>query len=161
MAVRAKLLEKRQLMASRLAGHAAEIEGDSWVLSVDERNQAARLLSFLEERAVLYAPLSLQDPEFTVRSVQLILKRLAEDCDQVQVASHLMKYLKGMRVACRLFLNRTSRQDNEFPTQSELMTCLAELRTCLGVFIARIAYVYDIPVGRCLVAILPPEILDD
>ena len=145
----------------RAGGHAAEIEGDSWVLSVDERNQAARLLSFLEERAVLYAPLSLQDPEFAIRSVQLILKRLAEDCDAVEVSSHLMKHLKGMRVACRQFLNRTSHLGAELPTQPELVSSLAELRTCLGVYVARVAYVYDVPVGRCLVAILPPEILED
>ena len=126
-----------------------------------------RLFLFLEDRRVLYNPAEVEMPEHCVESVlemRLYLSRLLDDGG---LSGELVAVFRGLRGACRAFLDRVSSRHESgiyLPGGGlaglhdwDLNQALGELRAAFGLQLARLAATYDLDVPEILVATLPPE----
>lgn len=170
MASRVRL--KFKSLLSRLTGLSVGLDGIgiSWNPPMDEREQVRRLLTFLEDRRVLYVPEFLEVPDHVTTSVLEIRKEITATLQKLPQSSRAAASLKAMRAACRKFLEedypdfrhiyiagpvpiRHRGRDGEIPG---FFVALGELRAAFGIHVARLAYEYQIDLDEELAAILPP-----
>jgi hypothetical protein len=76
-----------------------------------EVSAARRVITFLEDRRVLYAPDSLEVPSHCVHSVLEIRHFLSAELGKLGGNSELAASLRAMRAACRKFLDRVGSRD--------------------------------------------------
>src|SRR5205823_6228537 len=74
-----------------------------------EQDRAVKLLTYLEDRRVLYGSYALEVPEDVISSVLQIRERLTSELEQLHddVDTPLYATIAAMRVACRKFLDTT------------------------------------------------------
>jgi len=152
-------------LISRLTGISTPIGGVSWTSPEADVAVARRVLVFLEDRRVLYAPYDLEVPRSCAESVLEVRRFLTKQLDG-DVGDELSGTLRAMRAACRKFLTQTdpsaSRWDRDwdwpFPGRrgvGSLDQALGELRGVFGVHIARLAARHGLDVPEALDATLP------
>ena len=151
-------------IASRITGFSVPVFGVSWNPPEPEVAIARRVLSFLEDRRVLFNPYHLEVADQCISSVLDIRRSLTEEIGRLSHASKLAEHLRGIRAACRKFLD-TMHLDNashrilrpHWPGafESEFFTDLGELRASIGLHIAAIAVMYGIDVEGELAKTLP------
>ncbi len=129
-----------------------------------------RVLAFLEDRRVLFAPWNVEIPEDCVESILLIRQFLTDQLGQLDdrdevIASHL----RAMRAACREFL----RVADELRLRGDLRPwvsgtagwvfndALGELRAIFGVHVVQLAAKFGIDIEDDLASILPALTNDD
>jgi hypothetical protein len=137
--------------------------GVQWIPPVDEQDRARRLLVFLEDKRVLFAPYEMEIGPYVTRSIDEIRKRLTSDLEEIdKTDSVLAQSLQSMRAACRRFMDRTQRigDGGRYSHRLEpvVQDSLVELRTLLGIQILKLAYTYELEVGPELETALPPEV---
>src|SRR5271165_2743385 len=93
-------------IANRLTGISTPLVGVSWQSSDLEVSAARRVIAFLEDRRVLYAPEEMEMPEHCVRSVLEIRHFLSGELGKLETKSEFAASLRAMRAACRKFLDR-------------------------------------------------------
>jgi len=158
MAAKKKIRLKGKWLASRLTGISCPIAGVSWKPPADERGMAQGLITFLEDRRVLFTPYSMEVGPYVVESVLDIRKRITCDLEKVSKSSTLGESLVSMRAACRKFLNETQQQETRsYRMDFFLIDCLAVLRTTFGMHITRLACAYDLELEEHLESVLPAE----
>lgn len=96
-------------IASRLTGFSVPVFGVSWNPPEPEVAVARRVLAFLEDRRVLFNPYHLEVADQCVHSVIEIRRFLTSEIGQLADDSKLSEHLRGIRAACRKFLDDTSR----------------------------------------------------
>lgn len=162
---------KFKSLVSRLTGLSVGLDGlgVSWNPPTDERDQVRRLLTFLEDRRVLYVAEYLEVPSHVSVSVLEIRKEITATLQKLPESSKAANILKAMRAACRKFLEedypdfrhvyiagphpvRNHGRNGELPG---FFVALGELRAVFGIHIARLAYEYQIDLEEELTAILP------
>jgi hypothetical protein len=146
-------------LGTRLIGISTTAGGISWKPPVDEQVKARRLLVYLAGQRALHYPYDREIGTFIVQSILDIRERLNRDIEALSMDSLLRKILRTMKAACRKFLdeNQSPSAGYGWPYEAQLYCTLGELRALLGIYIARIAYAYDLEVDACLGDILPPE----
>lgn len=97
---------------SRLTGINVPAFGVSCHPPEAERTVARRVMTFMEDRRVLYAPSEMEVPEHCVRSVLEIRSHLTTEFDSPNDTSELAVTLRALRAACREFLD-TDHQDED------------------------------------------------
>ena len=93
-------------IANRLTGISTPLVGVSWQPTDLEVSAARRVIAFLEDRRVLYAPEEMEMPEHCVRSVLEIRHFLSGELGKLETKSEFAASLRAMRAACRKFLDR-------------------------------------------------------
>src|SRR5258708_616240 len=93
-------------IANRLTGISTPLGGVSWQTTELETSAARRVISFLEDRRVLYSPDELEVPEHCVHSVMEIRRFLSSELGKLEAGSEFAASLRAMRAACRKFLER-------------------------------------------------------
>jgi hypothetical protein len=153
---------------SRITGFSVPVFGVSWNPPQPEVTTARRVLAFLEDRRVLYNPYHLEVEDQCFSSVIEIRKFLTDIIGQLGQDSKLGDHLRGIRAACRAFLNETSPGSSRVhrphwhgPFDSSFFTALGELRASIGVHIAAIAVMHGLDVEGELESILPAASKDD
>jgi hypothetical protein len=148
-------------LAKRLTGISTPVFGVSWTPPESERDIVRGLIAFLEDRRVLYADYNREYGPWVDRSVlqirgeltRLLVGRPAEDS--------LGGALRGMRAACRKYLNATGEHASEGHRPSilepQLWVALGELRATFGVYLARLCASFGIDLSADLASILPSE----
>ena len=157
---------KFQAILERLTGLSCPVFGVSWNPPEAEVSRARRILTFLEDRRVLYNPSSMELPDHCVRSVIEIRHHLTHELGQLDNNSELAKSLRAMRAACRKFLDLV--QDNDRGRDIVryghhhghwaswvFNGALGELRGVFGIHIAMLATEYGLDVEDELASILP------
>ncbi len=153
-------------MLSRLTGISVPVFGVSWNPPEADRAIAKRVIAFLEDRRVLYAPSEMEVPEHCVHSVIEIRGFLAGEIGKLGDASELAASLRALRAACRKFLDVVQNDDGRIVrhgfSQGHWASwvfngALGELRGVFGVHVAILATKYGINVEKELAAILPGE----
>lgn len=93
-------------IAGRLSGLSFPIIGGgiSWSPAEAERTSAQRVITFLEDRRVLFRPTEMEVPEHCIQSVIEIRHFLTSELGKLERGSALAQNLKAMRAACRKFL---------------------------------------------------------
>lgn len=130
---------------------------------------AQSLITYFEDRRVLYAPYELEVPIHVTRSILDIRTRLIGDMEQLSSDSPLYQSLAAMAAACRKFLTHTTHLDRDqdiFSRPTHLhswifLSAIGELRGALGIHIAQIAVRYGIDITGDLATILPEPTGDE
>ena len=153
-------------IANRLTGISTPIIGVSWQPSELEMTAARRVVTFLEDRRVLYAPDELEVPSHCVLSVLEIRRFLTSEIGKLDSKSELALNLRAMRAACRKFLESIGGEDSDMiPHAIEhghyaswtFYSALGEMRGVFGIHLARIAASFRLDVEDDLASILPAK----
>jgi uncharacterized protein DUF6650 len=157
-------------IANRLTGISTPLGGVSWQAPELEVSGARRVITFLEDRRVLYAPDSLEVPSHCVHSVMEIRHFLSAELGKLDGNSELAASLRAMRASCRKFLDRVGSRDgrdvvryaNHHDSWASwtFYSALGEMRGTFGVHLARIAAQFRLDIEDQLASILPAEVQD-
>ncbi len=154
-------------IANRITGFELPFVGGgvSWNPPTSEIDVAKRLMSFLEDRRALYYPYEAETPDYVVRSILEIRKRLSADLEQLDRASPLAKSIMAMRAACRKFLDNSEEKSIAMGfrhhrgiwdrDEADFFIALGELRATIGFHSAQIVVWYGIDVEETLFSIFP------
>jgi len=93
-------------IANRLTGISTPLVGVSWQPTDLEVSAARRVIAFLEDRRVLYAPEEMEVASHCVDSVLEIRRFLSAELGKLETKSEFAASLRAMRAACRKFLDR-------------------------------------------------------
>jgi hypothetical protein len=157
-------------VARRLTGISCPIFGISWDPGVAKVASARRVLSYLEDRRVLYAPWNVEIPEHCVDSVLEMRRFLTEQLGQLDDHDeNIAPHLQAMRASCRQFLATTDGlrdgpmglQPGMWGTQGWMFNdALGEMRAVFGIHIAQLSSKFGIDIEDDLAVILPAEVND-
>ncbi len=151
-------------IANRLTGISCPIFGISWNPTEVDVTKARRILAFLEDRRVLYAPSEMESPDHCVQSVLKIRDFLTAELGNLDSSDELSISLRAMRISCRKFLNTVSDPSNEIIRYGGhhghwanwvFTGALGEMRGVFGIHLAKIAAQYGLDVEDDLATILP------
>jgi hypothetical protein len=151
---------------SRLTGISVPVFGVSWNPPETDRAVVKRVVAFLEDRRVLYAPSEMEVPEHCVQSVIEIRGFLTSELGKLEEPSDLADSLRALRAACRKFLDIVQKDGDRIVrfgfSQGHWASwvfngALGELRGVFGVHVAILATKYGVNVEKDLAAILPAE----
>lgn len=158
-------------IANRLTGISTPLGGMSWQPTELEVSAARRVVSFLEDRRVLYAPDELEVPSHCVHSVLEIRRFLTAEIGRLDSGSEFAASLRAMRIACRQFLERVGVDGDERTVlyanhhgrwaSWTFYSALGEMRGTSGVHLARIATQFKLDIEDKLAAILPEKDEED
>jgi hypothetical protein len=150
-------------IASRLTGISSPIFGVSWNPPPADVTVARRVITFLEDRRVLFVDESIEVPSQCVSSVIEVRRYLTSEIQQL-AEGELCGSLRAMRAACRKFLESVDDDGGIVVRYGHhhghwaswrFGGALGELRGVFGVHIARIAAQNGLDVEDDLARILP------
>jgi hypothetical protein len=153
-------------IANRLTGISTPLGGISWQGTELEVSAARRVISFLEDRRVLYAPDELEVPSHCVHSVIDIRQFLSSELGKLDGGSEFAASLRAMRAACRKFLERVGVDGREVTLYANhrghwaswtFYSALGEMRGTFGVHLARVAAQFKLDIEDKLASILPAK----
>ena len=151
-------------IAERITGINVPFFGVSWNPPESERKVAKRIMSFLEDRRVLYSPYDMEMPMHCVESIIEIRRYLTDEIGSLKSGSGLETDLRALRAACRKFLDKTQGNKHEMkylrPPYDNIsswvfISGLGELRGVFGIHIAKIAVSYGLDIEKELASIIP------
>ncbi len=154
---------------ARLTGFSSPVFGVSWNPPEPSVKTAERIVTFLEDRRVLFVPSEMELPDHCVRSVQEIRSYLTKELQSLEKDTELADSLRALRAACRKFLNTVGVRPEIIDSGAAhghwaswvFMGALGELRGVFGIHIAQIAASFGLDVEDELATILPDETNDD
>jgi hypothetical protein len=158
-------------ISNRITGISIPIFGISWNPPKLEKKIAQDVITFLEDRRVLYNPFQLESPEHCKQSVIQIREFLTQQLYDVEKDSEISKTLRAMRSACRKFLDMVTendfyfkesegriRNDIGFGGQILFFSGIGELRGTFGFLIAKLLIMHGLDCESDLIKILPLEV---
>lgn len=155
---------KFQEIICRVTGLSVPIFGIQWNPPEAHCVVARRVLTFLEDRRVLYVPSEMETPNHCVESVLRIREMLTGELGNLPATTELALSLRSMRAACRKFLATVEADDRravQFGAEQGHFAswifngAVGELRGVFGVHIARLAVSHGLDVESDLASILP------
>lgn len=153
-----------QDLASTITGFSTPVFGIQWTPPKREKEIAKSVVTFLEDRRVLYNSTELEVPLHCISSVIEIRHFLTEKINELDKSSELDKNLRAMRAACRKFLDYSQKHDDgQFPYtygsyHSRVFgSYLGEMRGVFGFCLSQIVLSYGIDVEASLASILPAK----
>jgi len=155
-----KKLLKYQELASRLNGVSALSVGVQWMPPEPERKVVRDVLTFFEDRRVLFNPCAWEMPDDVIQSVLRIREVLTDALQRLGEDSKAAPAMRAMRAAGREYLDRSQQHYGHH----DLSVDLGRLRALFGVQIAFLAFTYHIDLEEDLASIIPPQfagVLDD
>lgn len=137
--------------------------GASWEYVKDQdKITATQVVRLLEDRRVLFGDRHLEDELHCLHSVFEIRRYLTERLTTDDISDDLARALKGMRAACRRFIEAGGpdgthfRQYRQVEPSSKFSLALGDFRSRMGFYIAALGLRYEVEVEEDLAAILPP-----
>lgn len=155
----------RELL-NRITGFSCPIFGLQWNPSDAECVVAKRVITYLEDRRVLYWPSELEMPEHCVHSVISIREFLTAEIQNLGSRGRLVEALRAMLAACRKFLTTVQADDRRiirFGAERGhyaswiFNSALGELRGVFGIHVLQIAVIHGLDVEDDLAKILPAD----
>lgn len=151
-----------EVNASVNAGLAAAGGTLTWTRTAGDEGIARAVVTFLEDRRLLFADRHVEGEYYCVRSALEIRAFLTEQIARAKPGKSLEASLRAMRAACRRFVEAAGPDGVHFrhhdhPYETDPFSlALGDLRSLIGVQLAAIAQVYDFTVEPDLARILPP-----
>jgi hypothetical protein len=137
----------------RLTGLTVGTVGAQWERRKTEKDQAALIVNFMENRRVLFGPRNIEDVGDCATSVVEIRHYLTQQLEGLDPRSSFAQTLKAMRAACLKFMDSIPRSRHmHYP---EFLMPLGELRAAMGIHLARLASKYELEVDDHLASIFP------
>jgi len=152
-------------IVARLTGFSIPVFGVSWSPPAAEVTIARKVITFLEDRRVLYNPYDMEDPGHCISSVIEIRQFLTGELGNLTDRDALAGNLRAMRAACRKFLDlvddkigaRYGFGGRGLAHDWVFMSALGELRGVIGLHVAALAAQHGLDVEGDLAAILPEK----
>jgi hypothetical protein len=157
-------------MAKRLTGISAPFGGLQWETIPGDKEVARRVITFLEDRRILFGPRFIEDEMECVDSALAIRAFATQQIPAARPGGTVEGLLRSIRAACRQFVDRAGPQAAHFRhadgsgsvhTVDRMSLALGDLRTVIGYAVAALADQFDLPVEDDLAQILPPADDDD
>jgi hypothetical protein len=145
-----KKLLKYQEIATRVSG--LQPWGVEWVPPEPDRKIVRDVLTFFEDRRVLYNPCAWELADEVMQSVLRIRDVLTDAIQRLGEDSNAAPAMRAMRAACREYLD-----DSRQRYSHDLSIGLGRLRALFGTQIAFLAYVYRVDLEEDLASIIPPQ----
>jgi hypothetical protein len=155
----------RQIKTSKITGFSFPWFGLSWEIAESEKSIITKIISYLEDRRVLFLP---YEPHMKkthcIQSVLNIREYLSEKIEALPPESPLIFVLKHLRASCRKFLVTIEPYQKELdnfpddvPNEVKFIfsTALGELRASFGIAIALFSEKFDIEINDDFSSILP------
>jgi Family of unknown function (DUF6650) len=139
----------------------------NWERFPGDREVALQVITFLEDRRVLFGKRHMEDEMYCVGSANQIRHFLTSQLSQAKAGKSLATSIRAIRAAMREFVDaagpgaRNFRYKRDGAMTDEFSLALGELRSFVGLQVALIAHHYDIEVEDELAQILPPALDDD
>jgi hypothetical protein len=155
---------KFQEALSRITGISVPLFGIQWNPPEAERAVAKRVMTFLEDRRVLYVPSEMEVPSHGVQSVLRIREFLTGELGKLTGEGQLSQSLRAMRAACRKFLDTVGPEDGPIVGHGfdrghyaswTFNQAVGELRGVVGVYIAILAATHGLNIEAGLATIVP------
>jgi hypothetical protein len=154
-------------LARRITGFSTPIVGVSWNPPAADRDTVRTFLAFLEDRRVLFNPFHLEVEYQVQQSILQIREQCTKAIGVLPDNSHAIASLRGIRAACRRFLDEPLTHSRRFhqrdfygPEGPEFFTALGEFRATVGAHVASLAVLYKIELEPELASIAPAEDTD-
>ncbi len=149
---------------NRITGFSIPIFGLSWQPIESEIQIARRVITFLEDRRVLFRPTELEIPHHCVHSIMEIRSYFTNVLSNCSTDSEIARSTRAMRASCRKFLDKVNADERLVSHGSDrshfaswvFNSALGELRGLVGLHVAKIAATYGLDVEDDLASILPP-----
>lgn len=153
-------------IASKITGFSFPIFGISWNPSKSEIEIARNLITFLEDRRVLYVVYELESPNHCAESIIKIREYITEQLYDLNPKSELSNILRAMRSACRNFQNNIQNQyyseknvrDFGMGEKIHFYNAMGEFRATMGILIGKIIVMHGLNFEGQLLSIIPFEI---
>ena len=150
---------------SRLTGVSCSVFGAQWNPPEAEISIAKRVITFLEDRRVLYNDYDWECPDHCVRSIIEIRHFLTDELGKLTYDNCISPHLQAMRAACRKFLDAIQangrghiiRPFDGGMANWQFCSALGEFRANMGFRIAVLAVMYGLSINGDLEKILPPK----
>ena len=138
----------------------------NWEKVDGDKDVARRVITYLEDRRLLFGQRHTQDQMHCVDSATQIRNFLTKELTNAKPGKSLEASLRAIRRACRNFVEAAGPDARNFRYQDGLQTdlfslALGELHTLVGLHLAVIAHQYGIEVEDDLAQILPPDVSDE
>lgn len=140
---------------SHLTGISCPIFGVSWTPPEDERQFVRHYLAFLEDRRVLFEDYCNEDKKHVDLSIIEIRKETTNLIGK-HLSTEAQDSLRAIRAACRNFLSSPDSSHYSGCHMASTWSRLGQLRSLVGVHIARLCTIYGIEVEPQLLSIFPP-----
>lgn len=152
-------------IASIITGFSFPIFGISWNPSKSEIEIARNLITFLEDRRVLYVVYELESPNHCAESIIKIREYLTEQLYSLNSKSELSNIFRAMRSACRNFQNNIQNQyyfernvrDFGMGEKIHFYNKMGEFRATMGILIGKIIVMHGLNFEGQLLSIIPFE----
>ena len=139
-----------------------------WEPLPDEKKIAQRVITFLEDRRVLYTPYPFEDGNHCVQSVIEIRQFLTSVLEDLPNEMGLPQHLRVIRGACREFLDKVQARGRGHyplyhggPEAQDFFIALGELRRTFGIHLGCLAVKYHLGLEGDLATILPAQTEDE
>ena len=151
-------------IANRIRGFSLGGFGAEWEPPQLEQDIAQSVITFLEDRRVLFNPYPLEEGNQCIESVLEIRKFLTGVLQGLPNKPGLAQHLRVLRGACRSFLDAVHAESRHRPhlalyqggkEAQDFFIALGELRRSFGIHLGLIAATYHIGLEGDLATILP------
>ncbi|HLI08611.1 MAG TPA: DUF6650 family protein [Ktedonobacteraceae bacterium] len=154
-----------QEIASKITGFSTPVFGIQWEPPRKEREIAKSVVTFLEDRRVLYNPTELELPQHCISSAVEIRHFLTEKMNELDQNCELAKNLRVMRAACRKFLDSAQQLEVRHFSHGSYQSwvfysSLGEMRGVFGMCLSQILLSYGLDIEKGLASILPASYKD-
>lgn len=150
---------KFERIYKNITGLSCPIFGIQWNAPIIEADEAQKIVTFLEDKRVLFNPVSMESASHCAQSVINIRSELTKALQNLPSDSNLAKQLKQLRKACQEFSDKLGVPQLillDHPVQiSMLERALFKLRQTCGLSVAEIAVAYGLDVEDGLASIIP------
>lgn len=154
-------------MPYRLTGAGGFGFSVNWEKVSGDKQIAQQVITFLEDRRVLFGKRHMEDEMHCVSSANEMRHFLSDQLFRVQAGKSLATSIRAIRAALREFVDAAGPNACNFryhgggAMTDEFSLALGELRSRVGLQVALIAGQYGIKVEDDLAQILPPALDDD
>lgn len=151
-------------IATRLTGISCPVFGLSWSPPEADVTVAKRIITYLEDRRVLYQATELEIPAYCVDSVLEIRAMLTTELGKISVTPEFESNLRAMRAACRKFLDSVQVKDENIIRHGfsdrhyaswTFLPAIGDLRSVFGIHVAQIAVRHGLDVEDNLASTFP------
>lgn len=145
--------------ARAITGISTPVFGVSWKPPQDKRDFAARLITYLEDKRVLYVPHDMEYEAWAAESVLQIREELTRTLQECPSDEDLGRPIKGMQAACRMFLDLMGPPmgRGRFFDDQNMWIAVGQLRGMFGIELAELSVAYGVEVEGELASIIPYE----
>jgi hypothetical protein len=150
---------KVQEIIARMNGLSTPVGGISWTPPVPDVTKARQVISFLEDRRVLYNNMEYERPRHCIESVIRIRSFLTDQlAAESPPSAELAAIIRAMRAACRKFLGNCRYMHRHNAQRDFILTvALGELRGEFGWLVGALAAKYGLDVEDDLATIIPGD----